>query len=213
MPRLPDTPENRQAAGRLLREGGVVVYPTDTLYGLGACVFHAGAIDRVFAIKGRPASQPLPVLVDSVERLAEVASEVPPIALVLAQAFWPGPLTLVLPKHSRLPDAVTGGGDTVAIRQPAHSSPLALIAACGCPITGTSANRSGGPDPATADEAIAQLGDSVDMVLDGGPARLGTSSTVVDVTTTPARVLRLGAVPLEKLRRVCPVQEPSTSRA
>ena len=212
MPRLPDTDENRLAAGQLLRAGGVIAYPTDTLYGLGASVFDSEAVGRVFAIKGRATGQGLPVLVDGLERLEQVADELPAAALELARKFWPGPLTLVLPRHPGLPEAVTGG-DTVAVRQPAHPSPLALIAACGSPITGTSANRSGGPDPATAAAVIGQLGASVDLVLDGGPASLGAPSTVLDVTVMPARLLRAGALPVEELRRVCAIQETAASPA
>ncbi len=212
MPRLPDTDENRLAAGQLLRAGGVIAYPTDTLYGLGASVFDSKAVGRVFAIKGRATGQGLPVLVDGLGRLRHVADELPVEALKLAREFWPGPLTLVLRRHPGLPAAVTGG-DTIAVRHPAHPSPLALIAACGSPITGTSANRSGGPDPATADEVIGQLGALVDLVLDGGPASLGAPSTVLDVTVRPARLLRAGALPVEEIRRICAVQVTAASPA
>jgi L-threonylcarbamoyladenylate synthase len=200
-----DNEANRRAAGSMLRLSGVVAYPTDTLYGLGAVVTNIHAVGRIFAIKGRLAGQGLPVLVSSVEQLNEVAVEIPTLALEMARRFWPGGLTLVLRKHPSIPGLVTGG-QTIAVRQPDHPAPLALIAECGSPITGTSANRSGGPQPTTAQEVVRQLGEAVDLVLDGGPCSSDMPSTVLDLTTDPARVLRVGALAVEALLKVCPVE-------
>ena len=209
---VPDNEVNQAAAAGLLGGGGVVAYPTDTLYGLGASLAHAPAVERVFAIKGRPTGQGIPVLIASWEQLEQVAAEVPGQALELAQRFWPGALTLVLRKRPTVPDAATGGGDTVAVRQPDHPTPLSLIAACG-PITGTSANLSGGPQPTTAQEVTRQLGGAVDMVLDGGPALGGVPSTVLDLTMNPPVIVRLGAISIELLREVCPVELALTASA
>ncbi len=202
---VPDTPSNRRAAGALLRRGGLVAYPTDTLYGLGASVADPEAVSRVFAAKGRASTQALPVLVASFEQLDQVCAEVGLLAKELAGRFWPGALSLVLRRHASVPAAIGGGGDTVAVRLPRHPAPLALIAECGTPITGTSANLSGGPQPDTAFEVVRQLGDAVDMVLDGGPCPVAAPSTILDLTTNPARLLRAGAVSIDELREVCAV--------
>ena len=204
---LEDNPQNRQVAGETLRRGGVVVFATDTLYGLGASVFQPTAVARVFTVKRRALDQGLPVLVGGRDQVEQAAGEVTALAAELMERFWPGPLTLVMRRHPRLPAEVAGGLDTVAVRMPAHSTALGLIATCGTPVTGTSANVSGGPSPASAREGVRQLGDSVDVVLDSGPCGHGIPSTIVDVTTNPPRLLRAGALPLEDLRRVCPVDE------
>ena len=196
---------NRRAAGALLKEGGVAAYPTDTLYGLGAVVTNARAVERVRAIKGRSAAQGLPVLVGSVEQLPRLAIEVPHLAIELADRFWPGGLTLVLRKHPSIPDLVTSGG-TIAVRQPDHPVPLALIDECGSPITGTSANKSGGGQPADAQEVISQLGGEVDMVLDGGRCPGGVPSTILDVSVDPPQVLRAGVISLGALQEACLVE-------
>ena len=210
MPCIPDTAQNRVAAGEALRRGGVAAFATDTLYALGAQVFDAAAVARVFTIKGRPPDQGLPVLVGGIEQMAQVAEEVSEQVLELARHFWPGPLTLVLRRHPQLPGVVTGGRATVAVRRPDHPAALALIEACGSPLTGTSANVSGGPLPRSAQEVIRQLGDSVDLILDSGPCTHGIPSTILDMTSSPARVLRAGALPVEEVQRFCPVaQEPA----
>jgi L-threonylcarbamoyladenylate synthase len=186
-------------AVRCLKSGGVIAYPTDTLYGLGADVFNQAALQRVFAMKGRPRDLALPVLVDSWERVAMVAADPPPIAERLARRFWPGPLTLVLPRSPGLSDLVTGGQDTVAVRQPDHWVPLALVAGLGHPITGTSANRSGQPDLLTTAEIRESLGDLVDYIIQCGPAPQGIPSTVVDVTQGEPKLLREGAIPFSEV--------------
>lgn len=188
----------------VLRRGGIVAYPTDTVYGLGASVTDREAVRKIFRAKGRPEDIALPVLLADISQLGEVAVCVPEAALKLARRFWPGGLTLVVRRAASVPDEVTAGGETVAVRVPAHPVPLALITGLGQPIVGTSANLSGRPAALTAAEAHEQLGDRVDLVIDGGPAPGGTESTVVDVTGQPPVVLRQGAVSLEALREVIP---------
>ena len=213
MLRVPDNKANRMAAVEALRQGRAVAYPTDTLYGLGANAFDAQAVEAVFAIKGRPRTQGLPLLIASLADLDRVAGDVPPEALALAERFWPGMLTIVLWCHPALPAAVTGGGETVGVRIPSHPAPRALIDGLGAPITGTSANRHAAPDPTTAMEVERQLGDDVAMVLDGGPCAASVPSTVLDLTSTPARIVRAGAIPIEQLREVVAVAEPSGANA
>jgi L-threonylcarbamoyladenylate synthase len=208
MPLVPDNANNRSIASILLRESGVIAYPTDTLYGLGAIVFNRSAVSTVFVIKGRQRDQALPVLVASETQLREVAEDVSDEAMELAKKFWPGALTLVMKRHPDLPLNVTGGGPTVAVRLPDHPCPQTLISACGSPITGTSANKHGGTDPTTATEVQRQLGNRLSLVLDGGPSPVGVGSTIVDVTRSLPRVLRQGAISMEELRTVCPIAEP-----
>ena len=188
-----------QEAVKLLKTGGVVVFPTDTLYGLGADVFSVSALERVFSIKGRPLGLALPVLVNCWEQVNLVARFIEAGAK-LAERFWPGPLTLVLPKRDHLPGLVTGGKNTVAVRMPDHRVPLALSRDLGGPITGTSANLSGAPDLLTLETLQAQLGEQVDYIIRTGPAPNGTASTVVDVTEETPRLVRPGAISLESIR-------------
>ena len=178
-----------------LQEGGLVAFPTDTLYGLGALASHEDAVRRLFAAKQRPLDRPLPVLIESAEAADAIASEVLPAARRLMEAFWPGGLTLVLRRHPRFRSLALAGGDTVAVRVPAHPVTLELLRRVGEPLTGTSANLSGRPGPKTAQEVHRQLGDRVDVTVDGGPCPGGVESTVVDCTVDPPRVLRHGAVP------------------
>ena len=180
-----------------LKAGGVVVFPTDTLYGVGADVFNVPALRRVFDLKGRPLGLALPVLVSDWEQVGSVAQDIPEIGRRLADRFWPGPLTLVLSRSSRLPDLVTGGRDTVAVRMPDHPIPLALAREFGGPIIGTSANPSGEADLLTLEEVEAQLGSVVDYIIRCGPAPAGVPSTVVDVTTGTPRLIREGALNFE----------------
>ncbi len=213
MLRVPDNKANRMAAVEALRQGRAVAYPTDTLYGLGANAFDAKAVDAIFSIKGRPRTQGLPLLIASLADLDRVASDVPSEALALAERFWPGMLTIVLRCHSALPGAVTGGGETVGIRMSSHPAPRALITGLGAPITGTSANYHASLNPTTPVEVERQLGDDVAMVLDGGPCATSVPSTVLDLTFTPARIVRAGAIPVKQLREVVAVAEPSGANA
>jgi len=184
-------------AVRYLKDGGVVAIPTDTLYGLAADVFNHGAIDRVFAVKGRSETSALPVLVNGWEQVHMVATDVPPQAKRLASRFWPGALTLVVLKADGLPDRLTAGGPTVAIRMPDHTVPIELMNGLGGPITGTSANVSGGPDPSTLAELTARIGARVDYIVQSGPVPRGIASTIVDITSGQPRLLREGAIPFD----------------
>ena len=188
-----------------LKHGGLVAYPTDTLYGLGADIFDPEAVDRVFQVKGRPRHEALPVLIGSLADLDRVTGHVPQLLHSFAERFWPGPLTLVLERRPEVPDTVTGGQDTIAVRLPGHAIPRVLAMESGSPITGTSANRSGGPEPRTAQEVQDQLGDGVDLVVDGGRCPGGVASTILDLTTDPPFVVRQGAIPEEALRAISPV--------
>jgi len=187
----------------ILRQGGLVAYPTDTVYGLGASASLPQAIERIYAVKERPRNLPLPLLLADISQITEVAESVPTIAWSLIHTFLPGALTLVVYKSSSVPDIITGGGTTVAIRVPAHPVPIALIEGLGVPIVGTSANISGRPSPLTAEEVHSQLGDRVDLIIDGGRCPGGKESTVVDVTGETPVILREGAISREELKRVC----------
>ena len=191
--------EQVDRAIEVLRVGGVVAYPTDTVYGLGANAFDEAAVARVYEIKGRPRQQPIPILVADMAGMEMVAREVPEIARRLAERFLPGGLTLVLLKAPRVSPLVSGGGDTVAVRIPDHPVPLALIRGLGAPITGTSANPSSQPSPTTAEGVRRFLGDKVDLIIDGGRCPGGVASTVVDATGTSPRLVREGAIPRQAL--------------
>jgi L-threonylcarbamoyladenylate synthase len=187
----------------ILRQGGVVAFPTDTVYGLGACANLAPAVERLYAVKQRLRDMALPLLLAHTSQISEVARLVPEIAWLLAGKFLPGALTLVLHKSSLVADIVTGGAATVAVRVPAHPVPLALIEGAGVPIVGTSANLSGQPSLLTAGEVCAQLGGKIDLVIDGGRCPGGRESTIVDLTAETPVILREGAIPVAELRQVC----------
>ncbi|MBI4496460.1 MAG: threonylcarbamoyl-AMP synthase [Chloroflexi bacterium] len=199
--------EQRDAAVRravaALRRGGVIAFPTDTVYGVGAALSHPDAIARIYTIKERPPDKPLQVLLADVGQIPLVARAVPGPAQRLAARFLPGGLTLVLWRTPAVPDVVTTGGETVAVRVPDHPLFLALARALGEPVVATSANRSGQPSPVTAEEVAAQLGGRVDLILDGGRCPMARDSTVLDLTVSPPRVLREGAVPRAALEEVC----------
>jgi L-threonylcarbamoyladenylate synthase len=186
----------------LLKRGGVIAFPTDTVYGLGASARDFAAVERVYDVKERPRDIPLPLLLGGISQISEVAESVSPLAWRLAEKFLPGALTLVLPKSASVLDVITAGGHTVAVRVPAHPVPLALIAGLGAPLLGTSANLSGRPSALEADEVCAQFGDSIDLVIDGGRCPGGRESTIVDVTGEVPVVLREGAIALSELERV-----------
>ena len=190
-----------ERAVAVLKNGGVVAIPTDTLYGLAADVFNPAALDRVFAVKGRPDDLALPVLVSGWEQVKRVAKNFPPQAQNLAEQFWPGALTLVFEKISGLPDRLTAGGPTVAVRMPGHPVPIQLIDGLGGPITGTSANISGDADIPSLAELTAQIGGRVDYIVKSGPVPEGKASTVIDITSGHPKLLREGAIPFERLLR------------
>ncbi len=202
-PHFPDPALIAEAAA-VLRGGGLVAFPTETVYGLGADAMNPTAVARIFTAKGRPAEDPIIVHVLGFEALAELAASVPPVAARLASEFWPGPLTLVVPRDPRVPAIVTAGLDSVAVRAPAHPVARALLAAVGGPIAAPSANPFGRTSPTTAAHVVADLGERIDLVLDGGPAEVGVESTVVDCCTDPPVLLRPGGVTIEALRAVVP---------
>ena len=189
-------------AGEIIRNGGLVAFPTETVYGLGANALDARAVDRIFEAKGRPASSPLIVHVGSVAMAQTLASEWPAAAADLALAFWPGPLTLVLPKGQQIPDNVTAGLGTVGLRQPDHPIAAAFIREAGVPIAAPSANRFTGLSPTTAEHVLKSLGDVVDMILDGGPTRIGIESAVLALTGPRPRLLRPGTISREEIEEV-----------
>ena len=188
-----------QTAAERLRQGGLVAFPTDTLYALGADPFNSQAVQRVFRAKHRPPNMGLPLLLSDADMLGQAASTVPPLAIALASRYWPGSLTMILPKAAAVSDSVTGGQGTVAVRVPNHPLAQSLIAALGRPVTGTSANVTGGPDPDTPDQVREQLGVSCDMVLDDGACAVGVSSTIVDLSGPRPTLVRAGAVPWEEI--------------
>jgi L-threonylcarbamoyladenylate synthase len=200
------------AAVEVLRAGGLVAVPTETVYGLGADAANPGAVRRVYAVKGRPPDHPLIVHVASAEALPRWAAVVPAAAEALAAACWPGPLTMVLHRRPDVDATVAGGRDTIAVRVPAHPLTLAVLEAFGGGIAAPSANRFGHVSPTTAQHVRDDLGDDVDLVLDGGPCTVGVESTIVDLTVTPPSVLRPGGVPLEALEAIVdgPVQGEDT---
>lgn len=186
----------------MLQEGGLVAFPTETVYGLGADALNGGAVERIFAAKGRPGDNPLIVHIASWEQVDLLAKNPPPLLYRLGQRFWPGPLTLVVQRQERIPEAVAPGLETVAIRWPAHPVALALIEAAGCPVAAPSANRSGRPSPTTAQHVEEDLGGRIDLLLDGGPAGIGVESTVLDLTAAVPTILRPGGVTREELEEV-----------
>jgi len=200
---LVDIKEQIEKGIAILKQGGLVAFPTDTVYGLGACAYIPQAVERVYQVKGRARDMALPLLVANNTQISEVAENIPPLAWLFIRRFLPGALTLVLPKSKSVPDVVTAGGKTVGVRIPAHPVPTALIEGLAAPIVGTSANLTGQPSPLTADEVYAQLGDKVDLIIDGGRCPGGRESTVVDVTGETPVVLREGAISIEELKKVC----------
>jgi len=191
-------------AADVIREGGLVAFPTETVYGLGAHALDADAVAKIFAAKGRPAGDPVIVHVADAAAVDGVAAVVTPSARALMAEFWPGPLTVILARGDAVPLGVTAGGPTVAVRVPSHPVALALLRAAGVPIAAPSANRFSRPSPTTADDVAEDLGDRIDMILDGGPSTHGVESTVVDCTGAEPVVLRPGAITLEALRAVFP---------
>ena len=189
-------------AGEILRNGGLVAFPTETVYGLGGDAFNPASSRKIYEAKGRPSDNPLIVHICRMEDLERVALQVPREALRLAQAFWPGPLTMILPKRPELPRETTGGLDTVAVRFPSNRIAAALIDAGGGFIAAPSANRSGRPSPTLARYCREDLDGRVDMIIDGGQVGLGLESTIVDLTGERPAILRPGFVTWEKLREV-----------
>src|SRR5271167_1169804 len=198
-----DGPESQQAldkAAAILRRGGTVALPTETVYGLGANALDAAAVAAIFKAKERPGWDPLIVHVADEAMLATLVAEVPEAARLLMRAFWPGPLTLLLPRSARVPDAVTAGRPLMGVRMPAHPVALEVIRRAGVPIAAPSANRFGHTSPTTAAHVLDDLDGHIDAVVDAGPTAFGVESTVLDATVEPMVVYRPGAVTIEQIR-------------
>lgn len=190
------------AAAKILREGGLVAIPTETVYGLGANGLDAQAVKRIFEAKGRPQDNPLILHVTGPQWLPRYCRNIPPMAYVLARKFWPGPLTMILQRQSIVPDETTAGLDTVAVRCPNHPVTLAIIREAGVPIAAPSANTSGRPSCTSAQDVLEDMDGKVEGVVDGGPCSVGVESTILDLTCQPPRLLRPGGLPLEDLERL-----------
>lgn len=204
-----------ERAVEVLRGGGLVALPTETVYGLGADARNPDAVRRIFSVKGRPADHPLIVHLGSAADLDAFAVDIPDDARKLAARFWPGPLTIVLWRAPDVPDVVTGGRDTVALRVPDHAATLAVLRALGSGVAAPSANRFGHVSPTTADHVRQDLGEEVDYVLDGGPCKVGLESTIVDLTTEIPVLLRPGAVTAEQIEATLgrPIERTATGPA
>jgi len=198
-PKHPEPPVIARASA-VLHRGGLVAFPTDTLYALGADARDAGAVERVVAVKGRAHGKPLSVLVPSVEACLALAGDVSQEVRTLMQAFWPGALTIVVKASGAFPAPLTSASGTVGFRMPASGVARALLAEYAGPLIGTSANKAGGADPADARSVQKAIGGQIEVILDGGPVALGVPSTVLDCTVQPARILREGAISAAALR-------------
>jgi L-threonylcarbamoyladenylate synthase len=195
--------KDHKAAINLLKNGGVVALPTDTAYCLAADINIDSAVQKVFEIKKRPFDKALPVFLPEKEALSSVAGDIPDIAWCLADNFWPGGLTMILNKHPDLLTLAISGGNTVAVRVPDHSMPLDVIISVGSPITGTSANISGQESPTTAREVYRQIGESVDMIVDGGKCPISALSTIINLASGVPSILRYGAITKEQIEEAC----------
>jgi L-threonylcarbamoyladenylate synthase len=191
-----------ETAAQILKDGGLVGIPTETVYGLAANALNGGAVAKIFAAKGRPMDNPLIVHISEFHQIDQLVKQVPEQAKMFAEKFWPGPLTIILPKSGLIPDEVSAGLDTVAVRFPSHPVARELIDAAGLPLAAPSANLSGHPSPTTAAHVMNDLNGKIEAVLDGGPCGVGVESTVITLATNPPRLLRPGGITLEQLRSV-----------
>lgn len=191
-----------EKAGRILKEGGLVAFPTETVYGLGGNALDPQASMKIYAAKGRPSDNPLIVHIAEMDRLADIAEQIPEKARLLAEHFWPGPLTMILPKKDAVPGETTGGLDSVAVRFPSDKIAQELIKAAGGFVAAPSANTSGRPSPTKAEHVEEDLGDAIDMIIDGGQVGIGLESTIVDFTEEVPVVLRPGYISLEMLQEI-----------
>ena len=193
------TARDAARAAAILRQGGLVGIPTETVYGLGANGLDPDAVGRIFAAKGRPQDNPLILHIPSEDWLERYCEDIPPSAYALAERFWPGPLTMILKRRPVVPDAVTAGLDTVGMRCPAHPVCRAILEAADIPVAAPSGNTSGRPSPTTAGHMWEDMEGKIDAIVDGGPCTVGVESTIVDLTCTPPRLLRPGGITLEQL--------------
>ena len=191
-------------AGRILKEGGLVAFPTETVYGLGADALNEDAAKKIYAAKGRPSDNPLIIHITNMKALDKIVSEVPEKAVKVAEKYWPGPLTMILPKADIVPKETTGGLDSVAVRFPSDRIAQELILAAGGYVAAPSANTSGRPSPTTAGHVAEDLGDAIDMIIDGGMVGMGLESTIIDVTVNPPMILRPGFITYEMVKEIVP---------
>lgn len=189
-------------AGQVIRTGGLVAFPTETVYGLGANALNPDAVKGIFRAKGRPADNPLIVHIADISQVNDLAEDVTVPARRVMEVFWPGPLTVILPKKAAVPDEVTAGLNSVAIRMPGHPVALELIRTAGVPVAAPSANSSGKPSPTTAQHVLEDLAGKIDLVVDGGPCRVGLESTVLDMTSEVPTILRPGGITREELEGI-----------
>lgn len=196
------TEKDLPQAAEIIRRGGLVGIPTETVYGLGANGLDPKAVSRIFKAKGRPQDNPLILHITDVSWLERYCKEIPLTAYKLAEAYWPGPMTMILPRKDMVPDAVTAGLDTVGMRCPSHILCHELIRLADVPIAAPSGNTSGRPSPTTADHMREDMDGKIDAIVDGGPCSVGVESTIIDLTCTPPRLLRPGGISLEQLRAV-----------
>ena len=194
--------EQVSRAAQVIREGGIAAYPTDTVYGLGADIYQDEAVKKVFSAKARPLAMPLPVLVADRQAVADLAADQPGAAVKLMDRFWPGGLTIIFRRKPSFNSLVLAGSDKIGIRVPGHALTLELIRQAGAPIAGTSANLHDRPTALTAAEVAAQLGSTVDFIIDGGRCPGGIESTIIDVTIDPPAVVRQGIIPLEAINSI-----------
>lgn len=196
------TPQELRDAGEILRRGGLVAFPTETVYGLGGDAMDAGAAAKIYEAKGRPSDNPLIVHIADMDGLENLAKEIPDVARKFAEAFWPGPLTMIFKKRAEVPEGTTGGLDTVGVRMPEHPVALALIRSAGRYIAAPSANASGRPSPTLAEHVKEDLDGRIDMIIDGGAVGIGLESTIVDVTGDVPLILRPGCITAQMLEKV-----------
>ncbi len=197
--------EDLIAAAKLIVSGEVVGFPTETVYGLGANAYDEAAVKKIFAAKGRPADNPLIVHICGLDMISGLAKDIPPLAYKLAERFWPGPLTMILPKSDKVPLVTSGGLDTVGIRFPSHPAARRLIELCGLPIAAPSANLSGSPSPTTSRRVYEDMNGRIPAIIDGGESAVGVESTVISLENGGVRILRPGGITKEMLQEICPV--------
>lgn len=203
---LPFSPESAEKAAEIMAAGGVVGIPTETVYGLAADARNESAVHSIFAAKGRPQDNPLIVHISAIEQLRPLVREIPELALRIAERFWPGPLTMIFPKSDVIPQATSGGLDTVAVRMPRSPAARAIIDACGFPLAAPSANLSGSPSPTTAQHVLRDMDGRIPLIIDGGECDCGVESTVLCFPAADrVRILRPGGVTAEMLSELCPV--------
>lgn len=191
-----------EEATKIIKEGGLVAFPTETVYGLGADALNEDGVRRIFEIKRRPFDKPLGILIGRKEDLGQYAQEIPEVAETLIEKFWPGPLTLIFKASSLIPEIVKGRGNTIGIRMSDCKVALDLVRLSGVPLACPSANLSGRPSPVKAEEVARELGERIDLLLDGGETRIGIESTVLDLTSSPPTILREGALKREEIEKV-----------